>query len=33
MHNPLWGSDHRDKNGVIVEECINKYELVVLNTC
>lgn len=30
-HNPLCGSDHRDKNGVIVEEFIDKYELVVLN--
>jgi len=30
-HNPIWGSDHRDKNGGIVEEFLDKYELVVLN--
>lgn len=30
-HNPIWGSDHRDKNGVIIEEILDKYELVVLN--
>lgn len=30
-HNPMWGSDHRDKNGVIIEEFLDKYELVVLN--
>lgn len=30
-HNPIWVSDHRDKNGVIIEEFLDKYELVVLN--
>ena len=30
-HNPLWGSDHRDSNGVIIEDFLDKYDLVVIN--
>ena len=30
-HNPLWGSEGRDRNGAIVEEFLDKYDLVVLN--
>ena len=30
-HSPLWGSDHRDHNGVIIEDFLDKYDLVVIN--
>ena len=31
-HNPLWGSNHRDPRGKIVEDIINDNDLVLLNT-
>lgn len=30
-HNPLWGSVQRDSNGVVVEDFLDKYGLVVIN--
>ncbi len=31
IHNPLWGSLGKDKNGALLENFLNKYSLVMLN--
>jgi len=30
-HNPLWGSDRRDHNGAVVEDFLDKHDLVMIN--
>lgn len=30
-HNPIWGSESKDSNGVVVEEFLDKYNMVLLN--
>uniref|UniRef100_A0A0E9S2Q3 Endonuclease/exonuclease/phosphatase domain-containing protein n=1 Tax=Anguilla anguilla TaxID=7936 RepID=A0A0E9S2Q3_ANGAN len=30
-HNPLWVSDSKDINGIVVEEFLDKYDLVAIN--
>ena len=31
-HSPLWGSDYTNNRGVVIEELMNNYNLVPLNT-